>query len=253
MADNIIVNARKLKRFIPQAKMGTVPPSPITLLKGTVPIFDKLIILLLLGFIFLTAPQGLALAEDSFLVTAPGEGNLGVGTSTPLAKLDIKAAGTDTGVALKIQNSDGVNKLIILDKGWVGIGTTPAYALHVDGDIRASGAIWGSTGIQVPVGTGTVNKMVKWFGTGTTLSDTVAYDDGTNIGIGLTNPTYKLDVSGTMRVSGTGTIGVLTLTNPLAIAQGGTAATDITTARSNLGLSIGSNVQAYDAGLQSIA
>ncbi|MFA4889075.1 MAG: hypothetical protein WC628_05835, partial [Candidatus Omnitrophota bacterium] len=142
---------------------------------------------------------------DKFAVL--DNGNVGIGTTLPLAKLDLKAAGTDTGVALKIQNSDGVNKLIILDKGWVGIGTTPAYALHVDGDIRASGAIYGSTGIQVPVGTGTVGKLSKWSGSGTTLTDSVAFDDGTNIGIGLTNPTYKLDVSGTARISGNVGIG----------------------------------------------
>lgn len=65
------------------------------------------------------------------------------------------------------------------------------------------------------------------------------YDAGTG---GLQDSGATLDDSGN-----------LSLPAPLAVAQGGTGATDAATARSNLGLAIGSAVQAYHAILASIS
>ena len=49
-------------------------------------------------------------------------------------------------------------------------------------------------------GTGTANYLTKWTGT-STVSNSLIYDDGTSVGIGTASPTFKLDVTGTARVS----------------------------------------------------
>ena len=58
----------------------------------------------------------------------------------------------------------------------------------------------GSTGLS---GSGTTNYLPKWTGS-TGLGNSIIYDDGTNVGIGTSSPSAKLDIN----VSTGGTIGV---------------------------------------------
>lgn len=53
-------------------------------------------------------------------------------------------------------------------------------------------------------GTGTANYLTKWTGS-STVSNSLIYDDGTNVGIGNASPTFKLDVTGTFRSTGAAT------------------------------------------------
>ena len=50
-------------------------------------------------------------------------------------------------------------------------------------------------------GSGTTNYVAKW-SSSSNLTNSVIYDDGTNVGIGTTTPAYKLDVNGTLGLSG---------------------------------------------------
>lgn len=63
--------------------------------------------------------------------------------------------------------------------------------------------------------------------------------------------TTGVGASGSWGISVTGT--AANVTGTVAVVNGGTGATTDSQARTNLGLAIGSNVQAYDAGLQSIS
>ena len=63
--------------------------------------------------------------------------------------------------------------------------------------------------------------------------------------------TTGVGASGSWGISVTGT--AANVTGTVAVGNGGTGATTDSQARTNLGLAIGSNVQAYDAGLQSIS
>ena len=105
----------------------------------------------------------------------------------------------------------------------VGIGTSsPTQILHVAGNIRVTGAFYDSnnqagtsgqilkstgsgtdwvslseiTGVD---GTGTANYVTKW-SDADTITNSLIYDNGTNVGIGTTSPGYNFDVNGQVRV-----------------------------------------------------
>jgi hypothetical protein len=105
--------------------------------------------------------------------------------------------------------------------------------LHVAGNVRITGALYdgnnaagtsgqilSSTGtatdwvsksdLGLVDGSGTANFVSKWSDTDT-LTNSLIFDNGTNVGIGNTSPAAKLDVTGTLAVSGNATFDTNTL------------------------------------------
>lgn len=79
-------------------------------------------------------------------------------------------------------------------------------------------------------------------------ADTAAQRTTLGLGTIATQAASSVAITG-----GTITGGTITGITDLAVADGGTGASTAANARTNLGVAIGTNVQAYDAGLQSIA
>jgi hypothetical protein len=100
------------------------------------------------------------------------------------------------------------------------------------------------------VGAGVVQEITCTAAGRALLDDADAAAQRTTLGLGTI---ATQSAAGVAITGGTITGGTITGITDLAVADGGTGASDAGTARTNLGLAIGTNVQAFDAGLQSIA
>jgi len=112
----------------------------------------------------------------------------------------------------------GNDSVLALSTNRVGIATfAPTQVLDVNGNMRLTGAFYdsgnaagtsgqilSSTGtatdwvsksdLSLVDGSGTANYVSKWSDTDT-LTNSLIYDNGTNIGVGTNNPTFKVQVN----------------------------------------------------------
>jgi hypothetical protein len=153
-------------------------------------------------------------------------GSVGIGTSNPNYRLDVSG---DIGLSGKIYSSDDATaqfgfinsstssgddfvvttntfeRMRVISSGNVGIGKSdPDYTLDVAGDINFTNALRvnGSVGTsgQVLTSGGSEGATIWVFPDWKKNNSNIYYTTG-NVGIGTSNPQYKLDVSGNMNLT----------------------------------------------------
>ncbi|MDD3878093.1 MAG: hypothetical protein PHT69_15850 [Bacteroidales bacterium] len=131
--------------------------------------------------------------------------------------------------------TSGTDRMIIDASGNVGIGIAtpmPTAQLHTTGTIRFEGA--GGPGVgkvltsdalgnatwqeSSSIPSGSTGKTLRHDGSAW-IANSLLYNDGSNIGIGTTAPTQKLDVNGSINVSGQFISTALTGTAPFVVSS----------------------------------
>lgn len=111
----------------------------------------------------------------------------------------------DTGDSIFTLTGNGVyqvtSSIQISDTLTVGKGITGSLEGTSSFSISSSYASYADTSSYTTAISGSTNYISRFTGN-STLGNSLIYDDGTNIGIGITNPTEKLEVGGNIKASG---------------------------------------------------
>lgn len=130
-----------------------------------------------LGFKTYVTPSGMM---DALVIK---DGNIGLGINTPVQRLHV----VGTTLTTDLQITDGANAGYVLQSDATGNASwvNPATIAVPESDPQ--------------VGALSNNMVPKW--STSSLVNGIIFDDGTNVGIGTTSPTQKLDVAGMTRTT----------------------------------------------------
>jgi len=123
--------------------------------------------------------------------------------------------GSGTTAALALTDAKNNSVFVVLINNFRYKGLTVGIVLTINGTVQPIKEYWFEDGIAdadlveksaggTVGGSGTVGKIPKWGSTTTSLTDSVIVEYNNNIGIGTSSPSAKLEVSGRVKVTGTG-------------------------------------------------
>jgi len=155
-----------------------------------------------------------------------------------------------------IDTARTINATHTFQNGITFDGNGTQYIAYIPSGVNITGGSGNFTTLQVsgtavPTGTGSANYVTKWTGTNS-LNNSIIYDNGTNIGIGTSSPTFKLDVvgsgafTGNVSVSGKITHPALTGTNDFIIYSQGEDTLISAKAGNNVRIRAGGNDSSYE-------
>ncbi len=115
--------------------------------------------------------------NDGNIFTVNTSGSVGIGSTSPYAKLSIQGGGSSTGVNFQTTNSNDGLLFSILDNGKVSIGSSTP---------------WAQLSINPTSGLAGVPEFVI----GSSSATHLVVDGGGNVGIGLSNPGRQFEIGG---------------------------------------------------------